>query len=71
MSDIFMGNWIGILSTIFWVLCFYSTLSFFQNLHNDDERLTKQFKLAAVICLAVALLLPVFYSLLFYAQMNR
>ena len=71
MSNLFMANWIGILSNIFWILCFYSTLSFFQYLHNGDERLTKQFKLAAVVCLAVALLLPVSYSLLFYTQMNR
>ncbi|OZI10474.1 hypothetical protein CEW92_16720 [Bacillaceae bacterium SAS-127] len=56
-------NWIGILSTIFIILCFYFSLTFFQHLKSDNERMINQSKLAAVICLAIALLVPTLYNL--------
>ncbi|MFJ7950668.1 hypothetical protein ACIQZG_03955 [Lysinibacillus sp. NPDC096418] len=65
------ANWIGILSTIFIVLCLYCVLTFFQHLKNNEERLIKQYKLAAVFCLAVALLVPAFYNLYIYSEMMR
>ncbi|MBS4175555.1 hypothetical protein KHA87_20065 [Bacillus sp. FJAT-49736] len=65
------GNWLGILSTIFIVLSFYFGLSFFQYLKLGDERLIKQSKIAAVICLAFGLLIPVFYGLYLYNQMMK
>lgn len=64
-------NWVGILSIIFILLCFYSILTFFQHLKNNDERLIKQSKLAAVFCLAVALLMPALYNLYIYSEMMR
>lgn len=65
------ANWIDILSRIFIVLCLYCVLTFFQHLKNNDERLIKQSKLAAVFCLAVALLVPAFYGLYIYSEMMR
>ena len=63
------GNWLGILSTILIVLTFYFSLTFFQHLKLDDERLIKQSKLAAVFCLALSLLIPALYSLYIYNEM--
>ncbi|WP_100404087.1 hypothetical protein [Bacillus sp. FJAT-42315] len=57
------ANWIGILSTTFTILCFYFSLTFFQHLKSDNERMINQSKLAAVICLALALLVPAIYNL--------
>ncbi len=65
------GNWIGILSTILIVLCFYFSLTFFQNLKLGDERLIKQSKLAAVLCLALSLLIPALYSPYIYNEMMK
>ena len=58
-------NWIGILSTVLWIASFYFTLTFIESLRNSDGRIIKQSKLAAVVCLALALLLPIAYSLIF------
>lgn len=57
MASVLFG--VGIVSTVLIVLCFYFTLTFFQHLKLGDERLTKQSKLAAIVCLAASLLLPV------------
>jgi hypothetical protein len=65
------GSWLGILSTILMVLCFYFTLTFFQHLKLGDERLIKQSKLAAVFCLALGLLIPALYSLYIYNEMMK
>ena len=65
------GNWIGMLSTILIIICFYFTLTFFQHLRLNDERVVKQSKLAAVICLAIGLMLPVLYGFYMYNQMMR
>ncbi|MEI5909096.1 hypothetical protein WAK64_18765 [Bacillus spongiae] len=59
------GNWIGVLSIILLVLCFYFSLTFFQYLKLGDERTIKQSKLAAVSFLALGLLIPALYSCLF------
>jgi len=63
------ANWIGILSSVFFILCFYFTLTFFQNLKTDDVRGIKQNKFAAVFCLAFAILVPAFYKLYIFSQM--
>lgn len=65
------GNWLGIVSTILIILCFYFSLTFFQNLKSGDERIIKQSKLAAVICFAIGLLLPALYSLYLYNEMMK
>lgn len=65
------ANWSDILSTIFIVLCLYCVLTFFQHLKNNDEKLIKQSKLAAVFCLAVALLVPIFINLYIYSEMMK
>lgn len=65
------GNWLGILSIVFIVLCLYFTLTFFQYLKQEDARLTKQSKFGAVICLAVSLLIPAIYNLYIFFEMMR
>ncbi|PAQ15748.1 hypothetical protein CD798_05280 [Bacillaceae bacterium SAOS 7] len=70
--DVFgSANWIGILSTIFVILCFYFSLTFFQHLKSDNERMINQSKLAAVICLAIALLVPAIYNLYIFNKMMQ
>ena len=64
-------NWLGILSTILIVLCFYFSLTFFQHLKIGDERLIKQAKFAAVLCLAMSILIPALHSLYIYNQMMK
>ncbi|MEN2768638.1 hypothetical protein [Ornithinibacillus xuwenensis] len=39
---------------LFFILCFYYTLTFIENLHNEDKRVTKQAKYAAIVCLILA-----------------
>jgi len=65
------GNWVGISANAFIILSFYFTLTFFQNLKQDDARLVKQSKLGAVICLAASLLIPALYNFfIFNGMMN-
>lgn len=66
-----MGGWTGIASALLFVASFYFTLTFFEHLKSEDGRLRKQSKLAAVICLALALLLPAIYQLYFVNEMMR
>ncbi|MDE0584177.1 hypothetical protein ON064_14190 [Planococcus sp. A6] len=66
-----MGSWVGIVSALLFVASFYFTLTFFEQLKLEDGRVSKQAKIAAVICLAVALLLPVVYQLYFVNEMMR
>ena len=63
-------NWLGVFSATFIVLCFYFSLTFFQYLKLGDERLIKQSKLAAVLCLALSLLIPALYNLYIYNIMR-
>ena len=65
------GNWIGILNAALIVLSFYFTLTFFEHLRKGDERLTKQSKITATICIALALMIPVFYNLYIYNEMMK
>ena len=74
MSDLQIlntGNWLGVLTPILMIACFYFTLTFFESLRKDDERVTKQFKLAATICIALALIIPAIYNLYMYILMHR
>ncbi len=41
---------------LFIVLCFYFTFIFFEALRKGDERIIKQSKFAAIICMAIALI---------------
>lgn len=65
------GSWIGLFSTALLIICFYFTLTFFQHLKSDDERLIKQSKIAAVFCLALGLSIPALYSFYIYHQMMK
>ncbi|SFC81250.1 hypothetical protein SAMN05443252_106302 [Bacillus sp. OV322] len=56
--------WITLFTFILIICCFYFTLTFFQHLRNGEEREIKQSKQAAVICFALMLLLPIFYTLI-------
>ncbi|MGM9945568.1 MAG: hypothetical protein ACI33M_11525 [Lysinibacillus sp.] len=63
------ANWVNIVAMIFLILCFYFTLMYFQYLKEDDDRLIKQSRLVAVICLATALLVPAFYNFYVFTKM--
>ncbi len=69
LSFVHTGNWVNIVASLIIVLCFYFTLTFFQHLKEGDERLIKQSKAAAVICLALALLIPIIYNFYFVSKM--
>ncbi|SOC44267.1 hypothetical protein [Ureibacillus acetophenoni] len=64
-----IGIWIGILSVILLGFCLYFTLSYFEHLKYDDDRLMKQTKMGAVITLVLALLVPAFFQLFIFSQM--
>ena len=65
------GNWLSILTPVLLIACFYFTLTFFESLRKGDERVTKQSKLAATMCIALALLIPAVYTLYMYILMHR
>lgn len=57
------GNWLGIVSTILFIISIYFTFTFFEYLKTEDHRLRKQSKIAAVICISLALMIPAVYNL--------
>ena len=59
-------SWVGIVSIVFHILTLYFVLSFIENLHKDDERIAKQSKIVAMICLIIALLFPALYSFIYF-----
>ena len=63
LSFLSTSIWTNLFSPIMIILCFYFTLHFFHQLKSGDERTIKHSKLAAVICLAIALLVPAIYNL--------
>ncbi|VDH01118.1 Uncharacterised protein [Lysinibacillus sphaericus] len=64
------ANWLNILSAVFVISCLYFILSFFQHLKMDNQRLAQQSKIAAVVSLAIALLIPAIYGIYVYSKMN-
>lgn len=58
-------SWVGIASIVFHILTLYFVLSFIDSRHKDDERVAKQSKTAAIVCLIIALLFPALYSLIY------
>jgi hypothetical protein len=65
MNNIETVSWVGIISMILIIFSFYFTLTFIENLHKGDERTTKQSKLAAIICFALAFFIPILYCSIF------
>ncbi|HLR65254.1 MAG TPA: hypothetical protein VK075_07500 [Pseudogracilibacillus sp.] len=47
----------NIISLLLFILTFNFTLSFIEGLHKKDERITKQSRIGAILCLAIGLLL--------------
>lgn len=56
-------GWIGIITALFLVGCLYFILTFIESLHYSDKRVSKQSKFSAILCLAIAVLLPAIYHL--------
>lgn len=74
MSEIGMfgaASWMGIVSALLFAASFYFALTFFEQLKAGEQRLQKQAKIAAVLCLAGALLLPAIYQMYFINKMMR
>lgn len=65
------GNLLGILSTLLIIAGLYFIFTFFEHLKSGDDRLRKQSKTAALICIAIALMIPAFYSLYINYEMMR
>jgi hypothetical protein len=55
------GIGMSIILILLIVLCFYYTLTFFESLRKGDERIIKQSKFAAIICMAIALIIGIIY----------
>lgn len=55
MKNLEIVSWVGIVSIVLIIFCFHFTLTFIENVHKGDERITKQSKLAAIIFLGLAL----------------
>lgn len=58
--------WISFITVFLLILCFSCTLNFIESLHNGDKRIVKQSKIAAIICLGLALIIPIVYILIAY-----
>lgn len=65
------GHWIGILSIVLLIGGIYFTFTFFEYLKDGEQRLKKQAKWAALICIAAALLVPAFHQLYLYNEIMR
>lgn len=59
-------SWIGLLSIALLITSIYFTFNFFEYLKNREDRLRKQAKLAALICISTALLIPAVYNIFVY-----
>ncbi|PFG14503.1 hypothetical protein ATG70_2735 [Bacillus sp. es.036] len=55
------GIGMSIILILLIVLCYYFTLTFFESLRKGDERIIKQSKFAAIICMAIALVIGIIY----------
>ncbi|HWL23796.1 MAG TPA: hypothetical protein VNR38_08610 [Ureibacillus sp.] len=64
-----MGIWVGIFSSIMFVLCLYFFLTYFEHLKHDDDEQIRNSKFLAVVTLALALIVPAFYQLFLFNQM--
>lgn len=53
-----MEFWFKIIPVLLAVLGFYFTLTFLEHLKSEEQRIVRQSKLAAVICIALALIIP-------------
>lgn len=60
-----IAGWIGIVSVLLLTICFYFTLTFIEELQKGDERIIRQSKIAAIISLGLALIIPIVYILMF------
>ena len=56
--------WVIIVSVMLIIICFSYTLTFIENLLEGDKRIASQSKKVAIICLVLALLTPIIYSLI-------
>ncbi|EGA90932.1 hypothetical protein GPDM_02280 [Planococcus donghaensis MPA1U2] len=65
------GNLLGILSTTLLIASIYFTFTFFEHLKSGENRLRKQSKIAALICLTGALMIPAFYSIYVNYEMMK
>ncbi|MBD8015127.1 hypothetical protein [Planococcus wigleyi] len=65
------GNWLGILSITLLIGSIYFTFTFFEHLKSGEHRLRKINKIAALICIAGALLTPALYHFYIYNEMMK
>lgn len=65
------GNLLGVASTILLILSIYFTFTFFEHLKSGENRLRKQSKIAALICIAGALLIPSVYNFYINYEMMK
>ncbi|MEK5080570.1 hypothetical protein MKX73_16735 [Solibacillus sp. FSL W7-1436] len=68
MHEMNAGIWLTFITPIFLITALYFTLSFFQHLKTDNDRLMTQSKWGAVISLAIALIVPAIYQIVVYYQ---
>ncbi len=66
MSTFIVGALQQLTSPLLIVVCFYFTLTYFHHLKIGDDRGIKNTKWAAVLCLALALILPFIYNFLIF-----
>lgn len=62
--------WLGLVSPVFLVITLYFTLTFFQQMKAGNQTAMVQSKLFAVICLAIALIVPVIFNIVIFLGMN-
>lgn len=67
------GSVIGLsfIPILFFISCFYFTLTFFQQLKTGDEARIKKAKMGAIVSLTFALVLPAIMQMIMYFLMMR
>jgi hypothetical protein len=53
-------GWLSFISISLFILCFFFTLNFIENLHEGDKRVAVQSKITAIVCLGLSLFILLF-----------
>lgn len=63
--------WLTFIPPLFYISCFYFTLTFFQQLKVGDETRIKKAKIGAILSLILALFIPSIAQMIMFFSMMR
>ncbi|MEK4700021.1 hypothetical protein MKX47_10525 [Solibacillus sp. FSL R7-0668] len=71
MSQSGLVYWLSFIPPLFFISCFYFTLTFFQQLKVGDETRIKKAKMGAILSLILALFIPAIAQMIMFFLMMR